>query len=385
MTVSESAETIEAKAATCRIEREQKDWLLFTFAGRLDACSVAVLWHPVLQMLQKRRPGKVTVKGEEIEYCDSAGISLLLEFECLQQQADGDIEIVGLRPEYRQMLDRVSVPEAAQLQPPTAYPRRSCLVAGRCAWVVMHDTCLLMAYVGRLTMTLLRGLSRPRQVRWKDVMYVCELAGADALPIVALISFLMGLIMAFQAAVPMKQFGAEIFVGDLVALAMVRELGGLMTAILLAGRSGSAFAAEIGTMKVNEELDALNVMAIDPMRFLVLPRVLAGVLMTPLLTMFAIVIGIVGGSFVLLAMGYPLVTYVTQVLGAIGVTDLFTGLSKSFVFGVLVAAVGCFRGLHTGTGASAVGQSATSAVVSGVVLIVVADGVFSVIFYALGI
>ena len=191
--------------------------------------------------------------------------------------------------------------------------------------------------------------------------------------------------MAFQSAIPMRQFGAEIYVADLVSLSMLRELGPLMTAIIVAGRSGSAFAAEIGTMKVNEEINALTTMGLDPVRFLVVTRVIGAVLMMPLLTLFSNLMGLVGGAIVFLSFDFPLVTYYQQVLSAVHLKDLNGGLAKAFVFGILVAAIGCLRGLQTRTGASAVGLSATRAVVSGIVLIVVADGVFSVVFYYLGI
>jgi phospholipid/cholesterol/gamma-HCH transport system permease protein len=194
----------------------------------------------------------------------------------------------------------------------------------------------------------------------------------------------MGLIMAFQAAIPLRQFGADIFVANLVALAMLRELGPLMTAIILAGRSGSAFAAELGTMKVREEIDALITMGLDPVQFLVVPRVIAAVLMTPLLTVFSNLLGLLGGSVVVLSLGFPLITFFNQVQSAATYGDFTGGLVKSFVFGVLVAAIGCLRGLQTQPSATAVGESTTRAVVSGIILIVITDGIFSVVYYYLG-
>jgi phospholipid/cholesterol/gamma-HCH transport system permease protein len=193
------------------------------------------------------------------------------------------------------------------------------------------------------------------------------------------------LIMGFQAVIPMRQFGAEIFVADLVGLAILRELGPLMTAIVLTGRSGSAFAAELGTMKVNEEIDALNTMGLDPVRFLVVSRVIAALAMTPLLTIFSDLIGVMGGSLVLRSLGYPFVTYWNEVLSAVSYMDFLGGLVKSLVFGITIAGIGCLRGLQTKIGATAVGESATRAVVSGIVLIVIIDGVFSVVYYYLGI
>jgi phospholipid/cholesterol/gamma-HCH transport system permease protein len=209
--------------------------------------------------------------------------------------------------------------------------------------------------------------------------------GVDALPIVTLISVLLGMILAFQSAVPMRRFGAEIFVADLIGISMVRELGPLMTAILLAGRTGAAFAAEIGTMHVNQEVDALTTMGLDPVRFLVTPRILAAVLMTPLLTLFAMLVGMLGGALTMQSFSVPLVTFLKEVDSAVTTTDFIAGFVKAFFFAILIAGVGCLRGLETGAGASAVGDSATRAVVSGIILLVVVDGIFAVVYFVLDI
>jgi phospholipid/cholesterol/gamma-HCH transport system permease protein len=202
---------------------------------------------------------------------------------------------------------------------------------------------------------------------------------------VVLIGFLIGVILAFQTAVALREFGADIFVANAVALAVLRELGPLMTAIILAGRSGSAFAAEIGTMKVNEEIDALITMGLSPVRFLVVPRLLAGFLLCPLLTVIADLVGLLGGAVVMRSFGIPVVTYFHQVQSIATQGDLFGGLLKAFAFGLLVAGVGCLHGLKTGEGASSVGQSTTNAVVGGIILVVAADSVFAVVFNILGI
>jgi len=207
--------------------------------------------------------------------------------------------------------------------------------------------------------------------------------GVNALPVIALIGLLLGLIFAFESAMSLRRFGADIFVANLIGLAMLREMGPLMTAIILTGRSGSAFAAEIGTMKVREEIDALTTMGLEPVRFLVLPRVLAAVVITPVLTVFAIAFGLFGGGVVMRSLGYPFVAYVNQMLTAVTVADLRNGLIKSLAYGIVVAAIGCLRGLQTTTGASAVGQSTTNAVVSGIVLIAIVDGIFALVYYAL--
>jgi ABC-type transport system involved in resistance to organic solvents, permease component len=171
--------------------------------------------------------------------------------------------------------------------------------------------------VGELCAALGRAIRHPGLVRWRDAWLTAELAGVNALPIVALLGFLLGLIMAFQAAIPMRQFGADLYVANLIGLSILRELGPLLTAIVLAGRSGSAFAAELGTMKVSEELDALTTMGLEPVGFLVVPRVIAAVAMTPLLAIFAGVFGLIGGAVVMLSLGFPLVTYMNQVQAAV--------------------------------------------------------------------
>ncbi len=240
-------------------------------------------------------------------------------------------------------------------------------------------------FAGELTLALGTVARHPSRLRAKDFWKVVETAGVNALPIIMLIGLLLGLILAFQAAIPMRMFGAEIYVANLVSLSLLRELGPLITAIILTARSGSAFAAELGTMKVNEEIDALTTMGLEPVRFLVVTRVLGAVLVTPMLTIFANLFGLIGAGIVMLSLGFPLITYVNQVVASVSMGDLLGGLFKAFVFGILVSAVGCQRGLQTGSGASAVGDSTTRSVVSGILLIVITDGIFSVLFFMLGI
>jgi phospholipid/cholesterol/gamma-HCH transport system permease protein len=243
----------------------------------------------------------------------------------------------------------------------------------------------LISFVGEMAAALANAACHPMRVRWNDTLLIAEAVGIRALPIVALIGFLMGLIMAFQAAIPLGRFGAQVFVANLIGLSILREMGPLMTAIVLAGRSGSAFAAELGTMKVREEIDALITMGLDPVRFLVVTRVIAAVVMTPLLTIFADAVGLLGGAVVLRSLGYSWTTFYHQVQLSVSYGSLVGGIAKSFVFGILVAGIGSLRGLETGIGARAVGESTTSAVVSGIILIVIADGIFSVAYYYLGV
>jgi phospholipid/cholesterol/gamma-HCH transport system permease protein len=209
-----------------------------------------------------------------------------------------------------------------------------------------------------------------------------EKVGVDGLGIVALISFLLGLIMAFMSSLQLQPFGANIYVANLVAVAMVKELGPIMTAILVAGRSGSAFAAEIGTMKVNEEVDALQVMGYDPLVFLAMPKVLAAVLTVPLLTIFADLVAILGGLTVgVVGMGFTVQAYVQQTLKTLYAIDILTGSLKAAVFAVLIAGIGCQRGFKVRGGAESVGTQTTSAVVSAMFLIIVADSIFAIVLH----
>jgi phospholipid/cholesterol/gamma-HCH transport system permease protein len=227
------------------------------------------------------------------------------------------------------------------------------------------------------------GRARFRRSDLVDIIFEC---GAAALPICTLISFLVGLILAFVGAIQLQQFGAEIYVANLVGIAMAREMGALMTAIIMAGRTGAAFAAQLGTMQVNEEIDALTTFGLASMEFLVLPRMIALIIMMPLLCIYADLMGILGGALVGVGMlGLSVTEYVNQTLNGIALMDFAVGIVKSSVFGVLVAIAGCLRGIQCGRSASAVGLAATSAVVTGIVFIIVTDGIFAVITNVLGI
>jgi phospholipid/cholesterol/gamma-HCH transport system permease protein len=240
-----------------------------------------------------------------------------------------------------------------------------------------------VAFVGEAAFAIARLPTRHRMLRWSDLLRYIDQAGVRALPLVLMLGYLIGLILAFQSAVPMRRFGADIFVANLVALSLVRELGPLLAAVILAGRTGSAFAAEIGTMKVNEEVDALITMGLDPMTMLVLPRIIAAMLVMPVLTLTLDLAGMLGMATVLRGFGFPLVTIAMQVQNWVTTHDVYGGLFKAVCFGIAVAAIGCRAGLGTGLGPRAVGLSTTAAVVGGIVAAIVLDGLFALIFYRL--
>ncbi|NQV32849.1 MAG: MlaE family lipid ABC transporter permease subunit [Phycisphaeraceae bacterium] len=361
------------------------DSLQITLSGHLGILRVQAEWARLSAQLDRLEPQTVTIDASGLSYCDSSGIGLILHIQAYQSSRQRMCQIQGLAASYQSLLELLDPgPFEISVAKETAFTRLSEQV-GRTTISVCQDLHHQIGFVGEVVTKGARLLIQPRALRWNDTLTLAEKSGADALGITGLLGFLIGLILAFQSAVAMKQFGAEVFVADLVVISLFRELGPLITAFILASRSGSAFAAEIGTMKVNEEIDALVTMGLDPIRLLVLPRILAGVIVLPLLTLLNLLFGLVGCALVMLALGYPMVTFVERIQTASGLGDLFGGLAKTLVFGLLIAGIGCLRGMQTRTGASAVGDAATRAVVSGIVAIILADGVFAVLYYFLGI
>ncbi len=243
----------------------------------------------------------------------------------------------------------------------------------------------LLIFVGEIVVALLNMLRGRARFRNSDLFYQIEGAGPSALAIITLISTLVGMILAFVGAVQLRQFGAQIYIADLVGLGMAREMGAMMTAIIMAGRTGAAFAAQLGTMQVNEEIDALQTMGISPIEFLVLPRLLALSFTMPLLCIYSDFMGIVGGGIVSATMlDISFFQYFQQIQSAVPLKHFMVGIGKAGIFGVLVATAGCFRGIQCGRSAAAVGYSATKAVVTSIVLIVVADAVVTFVCQVLG-
>ena len=319
-----------------------------------------------------------------VDYFDSGGGAVLIALRQRMAQAGGALRITSATPAIDGFLSLVD--QDALLAPPPAPIKRHVGLAvkvGEATIELWNDVRELVVFTGELMLGLRDALLRPRRMRWRETWLYMERSGLDAVPIVALISFLMGLITAFQAAVQLTQFGADIYIANLVGLSIVRELGPLMTAIIAAGRSGAAFAAEIGTMKVSEEVDALTTMGFDRTRFLVTPKVLSLLCMLPCLTLMADVVGILGGLTVAtFGLGLPVQVYIRQTRLALGIWDVYSGLVKSIAFAILIAGVGCLRGFQAQAGAESVGRVTTSAIVAGIFLIIVTDAVFTVIFHS---
>ena len=355
-------------------------------SGRLDAENAALMWQEISTVVQACSTLQLTIDIKKTEYLDTAGAAFLNHLEHLaQKKGIKTFSIISLTTANSSLLNLAK--DVKKTAIPDKNSQNLSFVETNGQWLsrLLSETREFITYIGQITWALIQSFRHPGAIRWTDTIGIAERAGVDALPIVALVSFIVGLVMAFQAAIPMRMFGAELYVSNLIGIAMVRELGPLMTAIVLAGRSASAFAAEIGTMRVNEEIDALTVMGIDPIKFLIVPRVIASTIMTPLLTLFANFVGILGGALVITSLGYPIISYYNQIASFVTLNDLIGGLVKCFVFGILIAATGCIRGYQTKSGPSAVGESTTRAVVTSIILIAVCDGIFSIIYYYLGI
>jgi len=369
--------------ATVEVSAGDGSEMTLSFSGRLDATTVGSIWSDAVTPVRQSTPSRLVVELGGVTHCDGPGLGMFMELDAVVREAGGTASFSGMSTELGRMLDMALLRDPKARQEP---PRTGSLEqVGRSAAAVWGDLVDIVAWVGELSLALVWAVRKPHRVRWQDTSAVAEKAGVDATPVVCLLGFLVGLIIAFQAAGPMREMGAESLVPTVVGFAIIRELGPLITAIILAGRSGSAFAAEIGTMRVTEEIDALTTLGLDPARFLVVPRVIAALVMTPLLSVFATFMGMVGGYLVMASMGYSLAYYIDQVTATVGYVDMLQGVFKMIVFALLIAAIGCLRGLKTKSGPGAVGDSTTSAVVAGIVLVVIADGAMGVVFYYIGI
>lgn len=239
----------------------------------------------------------------------------------------------------------------------------------------------LLWFIGDTSSAFYEICKNPKKIRWRETLYYMDLCGREAFGIVSLICFLMGLILGFQASVQMHAFGADIFVADLVGFTILRELGPIMVALICTGRAGSAFAAEIGTMKVNEEIDAMTTMGLNPTRFLVIPKIVALSMVMPLLTIAGDFFGILGGLAAAKSqLEIGTFQYLDRTVSVLGSADLMEGVIKSFVFAILISGIGCLRGLQSTADAQGVGRSATSAVVSGIFLVILSGTILTIIF-----
>ena len=343
---------------------------------------------PTAEDLQALAPqgGTIAFDGRDISRWDSGLLTILLTAIGQWEQAGLTVDKSGLPDGVRRMLDlAVAVPERKDARKDgdrIPFLQR----VGDSAIVFFQSSREMLDFIGECTLAMGRLLRGKARFRRSDLILTIQECGAQAVPIVSLISLLVGLILAFVGAVQLSIFGAQIYVASLVGIAMVRVMGAIMTGIIMAGRTGAAFAAQLGTMEVNEEIDALKTLGISPVEFLVLPRMIALLLMMPLLCLYADLMGILGGLIVGVAMlDINPLEYYQMTKASVSMTDFWIGLFHSCVFGVLVAVSGCLRGMQCGRSASAVGAATTSAVVTGIVSIIVATAIITMMCNTLGI
>lgn len=366
--------------------KENNNTIRLKVNGSLNAYTTADIWKKSLDELKKSKPTELILDGAGIDYCDASGIAFITDLGIKQDEAGGTYTVEGLSDDINKLYKLFNPKDFEEPEQADSKDKDNFIVSiGKTGHEAWEEIKVNIIFTGRVTVAMIQAMLRPDKIRWKDVFITSEKFGANALFIIALVNFLVGLVIAFQSAVPMKQYGAQIFVADLLVIAYFKELGPLMTAFVVNGRSGSAFAAELGTMKVNEELDALDTMGLDPVPFLVVPKVIASLLMLPLLTVFGNLFGLLGGLVVMFSLGFTFETYLNQLTIAATYGMLISGLFKTLFFAVIIAGVGCLAGMRAAKGPSAVGDAATKAVVVGIVLMIIVDGLFGVIYYILGI
>ena len=337
-------------------------------------------------LLQFQNINHLIITGDQLNLWDSRLVSLILRLSEYTDQKALHLDLTQLPSGIQDLLTLAkAVPErkgARKTQQKLSYLEK----VGHWAINISTESKKFFFFIGEVWLSLQRFVQGKARFRKQDFWLIVQECGPNALPIVTLISILIGLILAFIGAIQLRLFGADIYVANLVAIGMTREMGAMMTAIIMAGRTGAAFAAKLGSMQVNEEIDAFKTMGIAAMDFLVLPRVLALILMMPLLTVYANVIGILGGLWVSVGMlDISLLEYYQQTIQSVTLIDCSTGVFKSLIFGVLIAVIGCMSGMQCGRSSSAVGDAATTAVVRIIVSIVISDALFTLLFESLGI
>jgi phospholipid/cholesterol/gamma-HCH transport system permease protein len=336
------------------------------------------------EILAGRNPARVTVRLEEIDKWDSSLPLIVFEMQEWCRATGAYCEIDALPEKLRALLTQLAT--AHETSVPFDRSENFLTSVGLATQGSVVKVREIFQFVGECVISAWRLTKQPGKFRWHDCVAEMQQCGPMAVPIVSLVSFLVGVTLAYTGAIVLRQFGGDIFIADLIGLATVREVGAVMTAVVLAGRTGAAFAATLGNMKTNEEIDALESLGIPAVQFLVLPRLLALAIMTPLLTLYANALGILGGMAVAYGLlSIPPTAYWIEMLTMVDLSDVMSGVIKATAFGLIVGLAGCLRGLQAERSAAGVGRAATSAVVTAILMMVVADAVFAVLFNALGI
>lgn len=329
----------------------------------------------------------VVVDGSRVDALDTAGAWILHRLLKRLSGEGTSLVVSGLQLPFARLMDVLAPAfseQAARVPPATPREWNVLERIGVRTVTAFAEAAAMLVFIGETFASLARCVAHPARLRWRPILFNIRTAGVDALPIVGLLSFLLGVVVAYQGADQLRQYGANIFVADLVGVSMLREFAPLITAIIVAGRSGSAYAAQIGTMAVTEEIDAMRTLGIEPQAMLVLPKLIALVIALPLLTVFADVLGVLGGMIMArqqLDVGY--VEFLDRFVKAVATSTVLTGVGKAPVFAAIIAVTGCYQGFRTRGGADSVGRQTTRSVVQSIFLVIVADALFSIVFSAL--
>ena len=361
--------------------QESPDKLTIHFKDRLDVSNASPLTKEFNTLLRTHKPDSLVIDLDKLIYLDDYGVSVLVGLKKAMGNRRGNFSLANISEQVNEILTMHRFNELGQ-QPTSVLKTSQNFFTnlGSSTFNIGSEIGFMLMFLGDTCFSLLTFLRHPGSLRFNDTVENMKRVGLDALPIVGLISFLLGLIMAFMSSVQLQQFGANIYVASLVSISMTRELGPIMTAIIVAGRSGSSFAAEIGTMKISEEVDALSTMNINPNFFLVLPRMFAAFLVMPVLTLFSDLFAIAGGLLVGVTMLDLTVSgYTNQTINSLTFFDVFWGVFKSGIFALLISWTGCLKGFQVRGGAAGVGKATTSAVVTSIFLIVMSDSLLVVI------
>jgi phospholipid/cholesterol/gamma-HCH transport system permease protein len=340
-----------------------------------------------LARLGGKPPPQVRVVLDKLGELDTAGAWLIVRTIRALEGGGSSVELIDAQPLHAELIERIQGIEPQPTKvPPEHHPiTRFVLNLGETTIGVVQESGRFLSFAGAVTLAFLRQLVSPGRIRPTAIVHHIQETGVNAIPIVATMAFLIGVVLAYQGADQLRQFGAELFTVNLLAVATLRELGVMLTAVMVAGRSGSAFTAQIGTMKVNEELDAMEVIGLDRLDVLVTPRIIALIVALPLLTFLANIMALIGGALVVIfALDIPLVLFLRQLREAVGVDLFIAGMIKAPVFAILIAAIGCYMGLKVGGDAESVGRLTTQSVVAGIFMVIIVNAAFSILFATFG-
>ncbi len=370
------------------IRQAAADGRLVVSAGGMWTIAGAAALEQAVMGLEPERSERVRFDLSALDRVDTAGVHLLRTAARRYEAAGARVDFEGISAQMQPLFDLVADNEGRE--PPEASRRNPVAVAierlGRTTVAAGRELTALLGFVGEVTVTFLRHFLRPRRFRLVPLANQLERAGLNAIPIILLMTFLIGIVIAYQGSVQLRSLGFEILTIDMLAITILRELGVLLTAIMIAGRSGSAFTAEIGTMKVNEEIAAMQALGLDPVEVLVLPRLIALVIALPMLTVFADIVGLVGGAaMAIVTMDMSTTQFLVRLEEAATFAHFMVGLVKAPAFAFIIGIVGCYEGLRVSGGAESVGRMTTRAVVLSIFLVIVADAAFSIMFATMGI